>query len=89
VYELATGPLNAGIFSNRDYDQTLNPERLFFFGPETAAAVTSWGEAKRWLNFGTLEIAEDGRLTAGIVDTGGERRFSLELRPSSRERGAQ
>ncbi|MEX0850703.1 MAG: alkaline phosphatase D family protein [Gaiellaceae bacterium] len=81
VHELATGPLNAGIFPNRDFDQTLNPERLFFFGPETAAAVTSWAEAKRWFNFGTLEVRQNGRLTAGIVDTAGETRFSLELSP--------
>ncbi|MBA3434294.1 MAG: alkaline phosphatase D family protein [Actinobacteria bacterium] len=82
VYELATGPLNAGIFPNRDYDQTLNPERLFFFGPETATAVRSWEDAKQWFNFGTLEIAVDGQLTAGIVDTAGRKRFSLELPPS-------
>lgn len=81
VHELATGPLNAGIFPNRDFDQTLNPEPLFFYGPSTAGAVTSWAEAKRWLNFGTLEVAQNGKLTAGIVDTAGEKRFSLELSP--------
>ena len=53
VYELATGPLNAGIFPVRDFDPTLNPEVLTFFGPPTSEAVTSWQEAKRWLDFGT------------------------------------
>jgi alkaline phosphatase D len=82
VHELATGPLNAGIFPNLAFDTTLSPERLFFFGPATPEAVTSWAEAKRWFNFGTLEVTEDGTLTAGIVDTAGETEFSLELEPS-------
>src|SRR4029434_1293914 len=69
VYELATGPLNAGIFPIQDFDSTLNPERLTFYGPPTAEAVTTWQEAKRWLNFGTLDFAEDGTLTAGVVNT--------------------
>jgi alkaline phosphatase D len=81
VHELATGPLNAGIFPNRDFDPTLNPERLFFYGPDSAAAVTSWAEAKRWFNFGTLVVDREGKLTAGIVNTAGETVYSLELAP--------
>jgi alkaline phosphatase D len=81
VHELATGPLNAGIFPNRDFDPTLGPERLFFHGPTTPEAVTSWEEAKRWFNFGELEVRADGRLTARIVDTAGSTVFSLELAP--------
>jgi alkaline phosphatase D len=81
VHELATGPLNAGIFPLRDVDPTLNPEVLSFYGPPTAEAVTSWEEAKRWLNFGTLELARDGRLTAEIVNTAGVPQFSLTLTP--------
>ena len=81
VYELATGPLNAGIFPVRDIDPTLNPEVLTFFGPPTAEAVTSWDEAKRWLNFGTLELDRDGGLTAEIVNTSGRTQFSLSIRP--------
>jgi alkaline phosphatase D len=81
VHELATGPLNAGIFPNRSFDETLRPEVLGFFGPPTAEAVTSWDEAKRWFNFGTLEIARDGTLTLGVVNTNGERPFSLTLSP--------
>ncbi len=79
VYELATGPLNAGIFPNRDVDPTLNPEVLTFFGPPTPP--TSWEEAKKWLNFGTLELDRHGTLTAAIVNTAGERKFSLTLTP--------
>jgi alkaline phosphatase D len=79
VYELATGPLNAGIFPLRDVDASLNPEVLTFYGPPTAEAVTSWEEAKRWFNFGTLEFARDGTLTAQIVNTAGVAQFSLTL----------
>jgi len=81
VHELATGPLSSGIFPNRAFDETLVPERLFFYGPETPEAVTSWTEAKHWFNFGTLEVSRGGTLTAAIVDTSGQARFSLELEP--------
>jgi alkaline phosphatase D len=79
VHELATGPLNAGIFPIRDVDETLEPEVLKFFGPATAESVTTWTEAKRWFNFGTLEIDRGGALRAEIVDTAGETQFSLAL----------
>jgi alkaline phosphatase D len=81
VYELATGPLNAGIFPIRDFDMSLNPQALTFFGPPTAEAVTTWAQAKQWFNFGTLELDDDGRLTAAIVNTAGQRQFSLTLSP--------
>ena len=81
VYELATGPLNAGIFPIRDFDSTLNPEVLTFYGPPTAESVTTWQEAKRWLNFGTLDFGRDGTLTAGIVNTAGQTQFSITLPP--------
>ena len=81
VYELATGPLNSGIFPIRDFDSTLNPERLTFFGPATPEAVTTWELAKHWFNFGTLELDRGGRLTAAIVNTAGQTQFSLTLTP--------
>jgi alkaline phosphatase D len=81
VIEIATGPMNAGIFPNRDFDTTLVPDRLVFVGPPSAADVTTWDAAKTWFNFGTLEVDADGTLTAAIVDTGGDPRFELELRP--------
>jgi alkaline phosphatase D len=79
VHEFATGPLNAGIFPNRTFDPTLNPEVLFFHGPATPAAVTSWDEAKHWFNFGTLEVGGGGDLTARIVNTSGEPQYSVTL----------
>jgi alkaline phosphatase D len=44
VHELVTGPMNAGIFPTRDYDTTLNPERLAFFGPPSPAR---WPRGRR------------------------------------------
>jgi alkaline phosphatase D len=81
VHEIVTGPLNAGIFPNRNVDPTLNPEVLFFHGPASPSDVTSWDEAKRWFNFGTLEIEAGGDLTAEVVDTAGEPQFSVTLEP--------
>jgi alkaline phosphatase D len=83
VHEIATGPLNAGIFPNRDVDTTLNPEVLFFHGPASFADVTSWEEAKRWFNFGTLEVGAAGDLKAEVIDTAGRPQFSLTLEPST------
>jgi alkaline phosphatase D len=81
VHEIATGPLNSGIFPNRNVDPMLNPEVLFFHGPPTPADVTSWEEAKRWFNFGTLEVGAAGDLTAQVIDTAGDPQFSLTLEP--------
>jgi alkaline phosphatase D len=81
VHEMVTGPLNAGIFPTRNFDPTLNPEVLFFHGPASPAAVMNWEQAKHWFNFGTLEVGADGDLTAGVINTAGEPRFSLTLEP--------
>jgi alkaline phosphatase D len=77
VHELATGPLNAGIFPNRDVDQTLRPEVLTFFGD----FATSWEQAKRFFNFGTIDVERNGKLTVEIVNTAGDTQFSLTLMP--------
>jgi alkaline phosphatase D len=81
VHEIATGPLNSGIFPNRNVDPTLNPEVLFFHGPASPADVTAFEEAKHWFNFGTLEVGASGDLTAEVVNTTGEPQFSLTLDP--------
>jgi hypothetical protein len=78
VHELATGPLNAGIFPNPAVDQTLNPTVLFF-GPQAGAA--SWDEAKRGFSFGALEIGARGDLTVQVLGIAGEPRFSVTLSP--------
>jgi len=82
VYEMATGPMNSGIFPNFDFDTTLSPERLAVVGPAAATDVTTWEQAKSWFNFGTIEIDEDGTLEAAIIDTVGDRRFEMRLAAS-------
>jgi alkaline phosphatase D len=79
VNELVTGPMNAGIFPTRDFDTTLNPERLAFFGPPSPGDVSSWSQAKHWFNFGELELTRDGSLSIRIVNTAGEIAFERTL----------
>jgi alkaline phosphatase D len=79
VHELATGPMNSGIFPNAMFDTTLNPQVLF--GPRPAASPTTWAQAKDGFNFGTLEVDRQGRLTAAIVNTAGQTVYSLTLAP--------
>jgi alkaline phosphatase D len=81
VHEIATGPLNSGIFPipASANDQTLNPQILF--GPAPAATVASWDAAKGSFNFGTLEVDAAGNLKVQIVNTAGQPRFSLTLSP--------
>ena len=83
VHELVTGPMNAGIFPTRNFDTTLDPERLAFFGPPSPSAVSSWSEAKHWFNFGELELARDGSLSIRIVNTAGQIVFERTLTPNA------
>lgn len=79
LYEFASGPLNAGLFPNPRVDATLNPERLLYYAPAEASDVTTFAEARRWFNFGVLDVAADGLLTARIVNGLGEEVFRLTL----------
>jgi len=79
VYELVSGPLNAGIFPNTDVNPTLNPQVLF--GPDPAVQPTTWEQAKDGFNFGRLELDRHGVLTAAIVNTAGQTQFSFTLTP--------
>lgn len=81
VYEFVTGPLNAGVFPNQAYDTTLAPERLFFFGPDSADAVTTWAQAKSWFNYGAIEIDADGRMNASLRNVDGAPVYELTLAP--------
>lgn len=82
VYELVTGPMNSGIFPTPNFDTTLNPERLGMFAPPSAAAVTSWAQAKHWFNFGELDFSRRGSLTLRVINTAGDTEFIRTLRPS-------
>jgi alkaline phosphatase D len=79
VHEFVSGPLNAGLFPNRDYDATLNAESLFFHGP--GAAVTNYADAKPWMNFGHARVDENGRLTVSIRDVNGAVVYEKTLEP--------
>lgn len=79
VHEFVTGPLNAGLFPNRDFDTTLNTESLFFYGPATNG--TTWEQAKPWMNFGHMQIGRDGRLTASVRDVNRATVYELTLMP--------
>jgi alkaline phosphatase D len=79
VHEVVTGPLNAGLFPNRAYDTTLGSESLFFYGPSTN--VTTWAEAKPWMNFGLARIDQRGRLSLSVNQVGGAPVYTLTLDP--------
>jgi len=81
VHEVVIGPGNAGLFPNRDFDTTLGTSSLFFFGPNSAGDVTTWVEAKKWFNYGVIEIDQRGALSAKVKDTVGETQFELNLMP--------
>jgi alkaline phosphatase D len=71
VHEIATGPLNAGVFPRRDLDTTFTPRRLFLWGPE-GETIGSFDDALHWFNYGRIDIDADGRLTASVVNAHGE-----------------
>jgi alkaline phosphatase D len=72
MYEFAAGPLNATLTPSRALDQTLQPERLFFLGPETPASVHSFSDAKNWMNAGVVEISDTGALLVRILNAAGK-----------------
>ena len=82
IHEFVTGPMNAGLFPNRDFDDSLGAESLFFYGPESAEAVSTWEEAKPWLNFGHVEVDLQGNLTVSIRNVEGNRVFETTLLPN-------
>lgn len=75
---MVSGPLNAGLFPNRNYDTSLGTQSLFFYGSESAA-VTTWEQAKPWMNFGMVEVAENGALTLSVRDVMGSAVFQKTL----------
>ena len=83
-HEIASGPLSAGFSPTQRFDRSLGTERLFLYGPVHPDAVGSFAEAKRWFNFGVLDIGADGRLTARVVNTNGETVSALALEPAPR-----
>jgi alkaline phosphatase D len=81
LYEVVSGPLNAGVSGSDRMDETLRGERLFSYRPPDPSAVASWEEGRRYFNFGLLEIDAAGILTLRLVNTAGEVLYDLPLEP--------
>lgn len=81
VYEFVSGPVNAGVFPNRAFDDTLNPEQLFFFGANSSNDVTTWEQAKSWFNYGAMRIDEHGRMTGSINAIDGKVLYEISVDP--------
>lgn len=81
LHEVVSGPLNAGVFPQEAYDRTLGTERLFKYGPATAASIVSFDEALGWFNFGVIEIDAGGAMAARLVDARGRTVYQLHLAP--------
>ena len=78
-HEAMVGPLSAGVYPTRDLDDTFNPNRLFFYGPEKP--IESYEASKQWMNYGRIEIERDGRLKLSVVNGLGEVVYELGLTP--------
>jgi alkaline phosphatase D len=81
-HEVICGPLNAGIYPNLAVDPTFRPERLFLYAPPAPASIASIEEAIGWFNFGLIDIAADGTLTAAIIDGRGRRVWEQRFVPA-------
>ncbi len=89
VYEMATGPLNAGVFPNDLLDDSFHPERLFRWPPtggdDAAFEIPSFSAAEQWFNFGELEVDEAGSLTMRVVNGRAEVVYEQTLTPAERQ----
>jgi alkaline phosphatase D len=81
VYEIAVGPLNAGIAALRDPDPIYHSDLLFAHGPTAWQTVRSFDEALGWFTFGLLEVDQMGNLTARVVDGTGRTLHRMEISP--------
>ncbi len=75
IHEFVSGPLNAGLFPNEAFDDTLNPKRLFFHGSST----TDYETALDFFNFGAVEIDTQGDLAVSIINARGNKVFEKEF----------
>ena len=72
IHEYVTGPLNAGLFPNRNFDASLGTESLFFYGPKSFDSVKNYQQARSWMNFGVAQVDENGVLTMSVRDVDGQ-----------------
>jgi alkaline phosphatase D len=78
-HEIISGPLNAGVFPKEEYDRSLGTARLFRYAPATP--IASYDEALTWFNFGLIDIAEDGALTAKLINGRGDTVYDMAIAP--------
>lgn len=87
-HEMATGPLQAGVFPNELLDDSFHPERLFRWPPLTVDSeefeIASFEEALHWFNFGELEVDTEGTLTMRVINGEGVTLYEHTLTPVPR-----
>ncbi len=93
LHEVATGPLNAGVFPTDQLDESFHPERLFRWPPQSEGAneieIASFEEALHWFNFGELEVDAEGKLTIRVVNGEGISVYEETLSPGESEPPAE
>lgn len=72
LWEFVAGPLAAGLYPKREFDSSFGAERLFFFGPAEEDTPATYAAAKKWFNFGFVEVAADGKLSVTLRDVEGK-----------------
>jgi alkaline phosphatase D len=80
VYEVDTGPLNAGVFPKHEYDTMLHPTQLFQY-PASADPKEGFEAAKSWFNFGVMRVDESGRMRIDVINANGTQLYTLSLAP--------
>ncbi|HZF17082.1 MAG TPA: alkaline phosphatase D family protein [Steroidobacteraceae bacterium] len=81
MHEFTSGPLNAQSFPKQTLDTTFNPDRLFFYGPAYVGEPKTWAQAKKWFNYGLVDIDRTGVLTVSIKNVDGEVVRQAKLNP--------
>jgi alkaline phosphatase D len=76
-HEFISGPLNAGVFPQLATDPTFGPERLFVHGP--TKPIADFAEAKRWFNFGVVEVSKEGKMKVRYFDANGRELWDGEV----------
>lgn len=82
VIEAVTGPLNAGVGAPRSVDPALHPDVRFVYAPPDPSKLAVWAEARRWFNFGAVEIGADGAMTLRVLDVDGRSLWSETFAPN-------
>ena len=73
--------MNSGIFPNRNVDRRSTLRSCLCTARELPTDVRNWKQAKRWFNFGTLEVRDGANSRPRVINTAGKSRFALSLSP--------